>query len=225
MNTNTKNSPSKNVTPKNVTPKDLFELHPCQYCEEPCRGKQCKKCHLNMMKERSGSCVDCECIFSAKRPDGSTKKRCFDCQNSYTEKHIAPCPDCEKNYHKVLDDGRTFDKCFECYQGSFSTCEKCDNKTFKGLPLCSECYKAEKEKAKSYRKTSPGLTKDCNTIGCQEKTTYPLCYKCNQEFKNASSQYTTYTCEKCGMRGKGDYKFCEECERKKLVCDSVLDCF
>ena len=58
------------------------------------------------------------------------------------------------------------------------------------------------------------MNKDCKTKGCKNKTAYTFCIKCNDYNKNLSSTYMTYTCEVCGIRGRGDYKLCEICENK-----------
>ena len=48
------------VTNDKIIKERNMESHPCQYCETPCFGLQCKNCHLKMVAEREGDCVDCK---------------------------------------------------------------------------------------------------------------------------------------------------------------------
>jgi hypothetical protein len=121
------------------------DLHPCQYCTNICRGLQCRNCHLKMISEKQGECIDCKNQFYALRSDGTKRKRCLDCQNNYNIKYIAKCPMCREDYHAFLEDGRVFDKCFKCYQNSFGTCEMCSEKSSNGQPYCKKCYMKQKE--------------------------------------------------------------------------------
>ena len=115
--------------------------HPCQYCSQPCFGKQCKDCHLKMFEERKGECLDCKKFFSALRKDGTKKRRCFECQREYNSKYISICPDCNLSYHAYMDDGRVFEKCFSCYKQSLRKCSRCDNLTKNNFALCRTCYR------------------------------------------------------------------------------------
>jgi hypothetical protein len=109
-----------------------------------------------------------------------------------------------------MADGRVFDKCFECYHKSFTKCEIeiCNNKTFNGTPLCSSCYKT----SKFNKKVSPSKYENCKTTGCKNTTTYSYCKDCNYKKKNITDNYMTFSCQKCGTRGRGDYKFCGMCD-------------
>jgi hypothetical protein len=117
--------------------------HPCQYCDKPCVGKQCKECHLKMIAKSKSKCVDCEQIFFAARKDGSLRERCKECQDKYNNQFMAKCPSCKNMYHAILKDGRIFDKCYECYKKGIIYCESnCGNKTINGHSLCVGCHKA-----------------------------------------------------------------------------------
>ena len=193
--------------------KNIPEVHPCQYCSEPCRGKQCKKCHFKMVSKMQAKCEDCDKIFIALKKDGSMRKRCKECQDEYTKKHYAKCSECDQQYHAIMADGRVFNKCFDCYRKSFTTCEmnNCDNTTYKGAALCSGCYKSSKAVSRE-RKTSPVNPQNCKTTDCKNTTTYAFCRDCNNKKKSVSETYMLFTCQKCGSRGRGDYKFCGMCD-------------
>ena len=214
MSTITNVSEIESTQPVNEKPLDT---HPCQYCAKPCRGKQCKECHLKMIAERSGICIDCNVSFHAKRQDGTTKKRCYTCQQSYASTHIGHCPGCGEKYHKMLADGRTFEKCYNCYQSSIGKCENCDNSTFNGFLLCRDCHqKRPTKKASEYKKPSHEYdTHPCKTVGCVSSTTYAYCGDCNYKNKQTSDMYMLSTCQSCGYRGSGDFKFCKECKHSK----------
>ena len=199
--------------PINETEKPL-DTHPCQYCTKPCRGKQCKECHLKMVAERSGKCIDCDATFHAKRQDGTMKKRCYTCQQMYNTTHISSCSGCGEKYHKMLADGRTFEKCYNCYQSSISKCENCDNSTFNGFPLCRDCHqKRPAKKTFEYKKSNIEYeTHPCKTDGCESKTSYTFCGDCNYKNKQTSDMDMVSTCQSCGYRGNGDFKFCRECK-------------
>jgi hypothetical protein len=158
------------------------ELHPCQYCDTDCYGKQCKSCHLNMIKARTGTCSDCEKDFVALRKDGSYRKRCFDCQTLYNKKYIATCPICKNDYHAYLDDGRVFDRCYQCYTRTFHKCENCDNKTKEEFSLCKTCYELEKATKNTYLNENHLLLK-CKTEGCEALSRYSLCKQCYENQK------------------------------------------
>ena len=126
----------------NQTRPGPVETHPCQYCEKPCVGKQCRDCHLKMVSKSKGKCVDCDQIFFAMRKDGTMRSRCKECQDTYNSKFMAACPGCKNSYHAILKDGRIFDKCFDCYKSSIKMCSKCTkNKTINGNELCPPCHK------------------------------------------------------------------------------------
>jgi hypothetical protein len=199
--------------PINENEKPL-DTHPCQYCTKPCRGKQCKECHLKMVADRSGKCIDCDATFHAKRQDGTMKKRCYTCQQMYNTTHISSCSGCGEKYHKMLADGRTFEKCYNCYQSSISKCENCDNSTFNGFPLCRDCHqKRPAKKTFEYKKSNIEYeTHPCKTDGCESKTSYTFCGDCNYKNKQTSDMYMVSTCQSCGYRGNGDFKFCRECK-------------
>ncbi len=122
------------------------DLHPCQYCGKTCKGKQCKECHLKMIKNRQGNCVDCNILFLAVRLDGTKKKRCLECQNNYNNKYISKCYLCGNDYHAFLEDGRVFDKCYDCYKKSILECIICKEKTINNYTYCKTCYNEHKNK-------------------------------------------------------------------------------
>ena len=190
--------------------------HPCQYCNKSCFGKQCKQCHLNMVASREGKCVDCGNSFPALRKDGSKKSRCNGCQEAYEKIHIAKCPDCGENFHAMLKNGKSYSKCLPCYKKDFTTCKNCSKTTRVEYPLCKDCYvteKSEKHEKRSYKnKESAYPLHECNTKGCENKTSYSLCSSCNNAFKDVANEYMISTCqyEGCRYRGKGSFKYCEE---------------
>ncbi len=189
-------------------------IHPCQYCQAPCKGKQCRTCHLKMVSSLQGECIDCKENFFAKRKDGTMRKRCKPCQEKYAEMHYRNCPECSKEYHAFLDDGRVYDKCYDCYNKNLKKCEKCGANSFKG-DLCVPCYKTEREKkvspaTRSSSKYDKADSKSCKTTGCKGVTFYTFCKSCNDN-KKSLNVYMVYTCKGCGLRGRGDYSYCEEC--------------
>lgn len=154
-----------------------IEPHPCQYCDTPCFGLQCKNCHMKMIADRSGICIDCnKTFFNALRKDGTKRQRCKDCQTNFELKNIIPCPECSKPY-----DGRIFQKCLECHKKSFHKCESCDNMIKSKYVKCGECYRKER---KPYIK-DPNMFPlvDCSSPDCLNKTTYKYCKICS--LKNA----------------------------------------
>jgi len=197
-------------TQNNKNNASLPDVHPCQYCTKPCRGKQCKECHFKMLAKIQAKCGDCDKIFVAARKDGTMRKRCSDCHAEHVKKHYATCPGCSEQYHAILEDGRVFDKCYNCYQKSFTVCKSCPNRTFKGAELCSDCYKASRP-ARTHYAPSDATYQSCKTEGCKNTTTYTFCKDCNYSRKQLESKYMTYTCKGCSIKGFGDYKFCEEC--------------
>ena len=54
-----------------------IELHPCQYCGNTCKGKQCRECHLKMVEKKQGTCINCKNTFYALRIDGTKRQRCL----------------------------------------------------------------------------------------------------------------------------------------------------
>lgn len=190
-------------------------IHPCQYCQTPCKGKQCRTCHVKMVSSLQGECVDCKENFFAKRKDGTMRKRCKPCQEKYASMHYTNCPECNKEYHAFLDDGRVYDKCYDCYNKNLKKCEKCGAKSFKG-DLCVPCYKDEKEKKSSpptrvSNRSNNSDSKSCKTTGCKGVTFYTFCKTCNDNNKYLSASYVLYTCKGCGIKGRGDYSYCEDC--------------
>ena len=197
-----------------------FSLHPCQYCEKTCRGKQCKDCHFKMIMSKQGECIDCKTQFYALRNDGSKRRRCLDCQNNYNSTHIAKCPICNNDYHAYLEDGRIFDKCYNCYSSSNKECNKCKKIVINGFPLCKECYtkeKLSKNKILSYSPTSSTksieytfkqLERICKTENCNNSTIFTYCKNCYHQNKN---NLEISECEICGCKSKGEFKVCETC--------------
>lgn len=174
------------------------EFHPCQYCNKPCKGKQCRDCHFEMISVRQGNCSDCKKPFMAIRKDGSIKKRCNDCQYIYTQTHISICPSCSQPYHAYLSDGRFFDKCYSCYQGQISKCQKCDKNAYNGYILCRQCYQESKEKNEVVDRPVINRTKfayndidnetgifKCKTLDCSNITSYSYCKDCYENYKIA----------------------------------------
>lgn len=188
--------------------KEVKDPHPCVHCQKPCFGAQCKECHLKMIADREGECIDCKNKFMATRKDGSKRKRCFDCQKEYNKTHIGICPVCSKDYHAYLPDGRIFDKCFDCYQASFHKCQNCDNTIKEEFTICGDCF----HKERLAKKTTVYPVQDCKTKGCVNKTTYTFCKSCNDANRTVNSQYVVSTCQElgCGVRMRGQYKYCEE---------------
>ena len=170
----------ENTLPLKINTKT--DLHPCQYCEKPCRGKQCKECHMNMVKERTGECADCKCSFNAKRFDGTLKKRCTECHKTYIEKYISNCSNCGNKYRKVLDDGRIFDKCFDCYKENNKTKESIMNKDCKTsgckcktvYTFCIKCNDYNKNLSSTY------MTYTCQKCGIRGRGDYKLCEDCEK---------------------------------------------
>ena len=186
--------------------------HPCQYCSRSCFGKQCKECHVSMVSAREGKCVDCSEMFYALRKDGSKRIRCNTCQDAYAKIHISNCSDCGESFHAVLKDGRTFNKCLNCYKKEFTNCKNCSKTTRVEYPLCKECYTTEKSLSTKKKEKKPVYESHaCNTKGCPNKTTYSLCFSCNESFKDVANAYMISTCQfkDCGYRGKGSFKYCE----------------
>jgi hypothetical protein len=194
------------TTNKELTP------HPCQHCEKPCFGLQCKDCHLRMEEDLAGECSDCKSTFRAKKKDGKMRKRCQPCQEKYSEKYIGVCPSCRENYHKMNADGRVFDKCYTCYTSSRPKCGKCDKFAFKDKPLCVECHTNELSCSKpKYEKRE---VFPCSSKGCKETTPYRFCRRCNADQKSVSEIYMISRCQEvgCTYRGKGSFKYCKEHE-------------
>jgi len=180
------------------TEDSLTDLHPCQYCERPCKGKQCRECHFDMLAYKQGQCCDCNKVFTAIRKDGSIKKRCNECQYSYNLKHISICPSCGLTYHAYLSDGRIFDKCYKCYQSSITKCQNCDKFAFNGYALCKQCYQETKKsdweeptihphvKRKKYQFDDiiSGIL-PCKKLDCLNFTNSTFCKECHNEYKIA----------------------------------------
>lgn len=120
-----------------------MEVHGCQYCSKPCYGLQCKDCHMKMMAERAGVCIDCSKSFQAMRKDGTMRKRCLDCQDVFASSHLNPCEDCSKPFPAKRKDGTMKKRCFDCQtiftKANFKKCDKCDNSTRKEYAFCRDC--------------------------------------------------------------------------------------
>ena len=190
--------------------------HPCVHCGSPCFGSQCKACHLKMVAERQGDCVDCKKKFNQLRKDGTRRKRCEPCQEVYSKKHISKCGDCNKPYHASLPDGRTFAKCYDCYQkNDLKKCKKCDFKIQIKFDVCGKCLVEEKTKAVEKKEKEFPL-KDCRTKSCKNKTTFTFCRECHTASRDTENQYMISTCQEagCGYRSRGNFKFCKEHYRK-----------
>ena len=186
MTTMTKDELSSNlVSPITFQKK---ELHKCPYCENTCFGIQCKQCHIKMLEEQQGICIDCNTSFHAVRKDGSKRRRCISCQTIYNEKYISKCPICSSSYHAYLDDGRFFDKCFSCYKKSFHQCSNCDKSTKIEYDLCKLCYHEEKKnKYNNYSIPTSNIkrffTKElelfkCEITGCSNISSSRICTQC-----------------------------------------------
>lgn len=178
-------------------------LHPCQYCEKQCYGSQCKECHLKMIAEREGECIDCSSVFYALRKDGSKRLRCQACQQTYNDKYIAKCPECNLEFHSKSKDGRCFETCFSCYKKKFIACRTCEKDTLPDFfPLCKDCHFADRE----------SRMKNCANINCTRTTLYRLCKQCNDANRTLSDRYVLSRCQErgCGVRIRGDHKFCED---------------
>ena len=91
-----------------------MSIHPCPKCGNNCKGKICMKCHLKLMKEKRGICVDCNIFFEAKRNDGTFKKRCNECQINFNNKFVKVC-ECGNEYVTFV---LTFNKCNECFKNN-----------------------------------------------------------------------------------------------------------
>ena len=198
----------------------INNLHPCQYCGNPCRGKQCKECHLKMVNNKQGNCIDCKKTFYALRSDGTKRQRCFDCQNNYNLKHICKCPICNIDYHAFLEDGRVFDKCFKCYQENLTECKNCSKKISNNQPLCRQCYHNEKNNLNllsindsklddEYENTYKTHERTCRTKNCMNITKYTYCKDCY--IKNKQNNNIFSICESCTYKGIGKFKLCEDC--------------
>ena len=194
--------------------------HPCIHCEKPCFGSQCKECHLKMIAEREGDCIDCDTKFNALRKDGSMKKRCFECQKIYNKNHIAVCSSCNNTYHATLDDGRVFNKCFDCYRKSFHQCKNCDNTIKEEFDMCGDCFRKEKQKDWENKKVKSETSypqQECRTNDCTNTTSYTYCKYCNDGIRTLENEYMISTCQEpgCGLRLKGNFKFCNDHRKKQ----------
>ena len=143
------------------------ETHPCQYCEKPCIGRQCRDCHLKMISKTKSKCLDCNQIFQSLRKDGTQRVRCKECQERYNDTFMAKCPDCVNSYHAFLKDGRIFEKCFDCYKKNIKFCSKCNKKTINGHDLCVGCHKQSIK------------TGECK-CGADTNNGFSLCIKCHK---------------------------------------------
>lgn len=173
------------------------EPHPCQYCNRMCFGRQCRECHLNMIKEREGTCVDCKRVFNALTKNGSKRKRCFSCQEQYNIDHIDNCPECNQQYHAVLDDGRRFDKCYDCYKKNLSNCKNCGKNVNSKYTFCGLCYRQTERQDKK-----------CKNLDCENTCLGSYCRSCNEKYKRSRENETyisndeneTYMCNFTGCK-------------------------
>ena len=197
-----------------------IEAHGCQYCSKPCFGLQCKDCHIKMVAERAGVCMDCSKTFSAKRKDGSMRKRCMECQTKFASENITPCIDCSKPFPSKRKDGTTKKRCFECQdifsKENFKKCDSCDKSTWKEYSFCKDCVSAraaKRDATMSVKSSSSGgsaKSHKCSTATCNNMTTYNSCSECHRNFRYAANEYMISTCQEdgCGYRGTGMFKYC-----------------
>ena len=206
---------NNNTTTNNVSATKV--AHPCQYCGQQCFGLQCKSCHLKMMSAREGKCNDCGNNFPAMRKDGTMRVRCMPCQEVYNETYISKCVDCGNDYNTQNKDGRFFDKCYSCYKKKFTKCKNCEGSTLVEYSLCKKCYTTSDSRVKkpaSVTSSSGSVRKfdehECNMVGCNSMTTYFYCKPCSVSSRQVSDTYMVSRCqyEKCGLRFKGNYKYC-----------------
>ncbi len=142
-------------------------LHPCKYCGNICKGKQCKQCHFKMMS-RTHECTNCKNTFVALR--------CFTCQDSYNKNNISICPECGDSYVSVSKDGKVFDKCYKCNMTMFSKCQKCNRRCLKQYTYCKPCF----EKMRNDNVDLP--INNCKTVGCENTTQYVFCKDCYKNY-------------------------------------------
>ena len=146
---------------------DIYmEFHPCKYCGNSCKGKQCKQCHLKMIS-RNHDCIDCDIKF--------TSLRCFSCQDFHNKNNLSTCPDCSNLFLSFTKDGKCFQKCYECYQNGFANCKKCNKRCFKQYSFCKECYFTTKI-------DEVVLETNCKSKDCTNKTAYIFCQECYKNF-------------------------------------------
>jgi hypothetical protein len=178
----------------------INQLHPCQYCQKICKGKQCKDCHFKMIEKKQNICIDCNNTFFALRKDGTKRKRCTDCQEEYNKKYISVCPVCKEDYHAFLDDGRIFDKCYNCYKNTLTNeCQLCKYKTLDGQLFCKKCYIEQKNnnirllsfnddeisiKDNIYfTNTFKPYKRTCRNKDCDNISTFTYCKDCYIKYK------------------------------------------
>ena len=141
------------------------EIHPCKYCGNSCKGKQCKQCHFKMLS-RNQDCIDCNIKF--------TSLRCFSCQNFHNKNNLSTCPDCGNLYSSMSKDGKSFQKCYDCYQNGFSNCKHCNKRCFKEYSFCKNCTDV-------LNKTE-NVETTCKSKDCNNKTNYDFCAECYKTF-------------------------------------------
>jgi len=182
----------------------IGELHPCQYCGNTCRGRQCRDCHLKMVASRNGNCTECGAEFTSIRKDGSMRKRCSDCQGEYNQKYMSMCPCCGDAYHACLRDGRIFDKCYKCYRSTVTKCQKCEGNAYNGYALCRDCHQSTRSKISDTMSetsdrtfvprtkfTIPDVTIEehkCNNKDCGNLTRHVFCKECYIQYKFATQK-------------------------------------
>ena len=174
------------------------QLHPCKYCGNTCKGKQCKQCHIKMIS-RQNECLDCKKHFICLR--------CDDCNDKYKNK-LNKCPECDINYLNISKDGKIFEKCYDCYQKGFSNCKLCNKRCFKQYLYCKNCYETFKENNNEYYSdyTDNLSNSSCNSeknenseIKEENIETYlsdsSIEFKNNSNEKKYNSKCMTNTCE------------------------------
>ena len=159
-----------------------FDIHPCRYCNNPCKGRQCRNCHIKMINNKQGECIDCSKIFNALRINGTKKQRCFDCQSIYTKHHISVCNICGNNYHAILKDGRKFAKCYNCYNEEFTNCKNCNKRCLKKYDICKDCLEVDKHNITL-------IESKCRNNNCENKTFYCFCKECFKDYRFVTTKF------------------------------------
>lgn len=209
-------------------------IHECPKCGGKCKGKMCKVCHLKLMKEKEGNCIDCKKKFEAKRNDGTYKKRCNICQTKFEINYLKNCENC-KNEFLALDIKHTI--CRDCFKSS-PKCLNCNDNTTKDFKLCNKCFYIEKqckncgksmkrdyELCLSCEKNKNNLNKNSNEKNdefiktCRNNSCINpvigksiFCKDCNIKLRPLTDIYMVFTCVKCGLKGRGDHIFCKNCK-------------
>jgi hypothetical protein len=141
------------------------EIHPCKYCGNFCKGKQCRDCHLKMISTQC-ECIDCSIKF--------IPLRCFNCENFQAKNSLNNCPECGNIFCSLSKSGKTFQTCYDCYQNDFSNCKKCNKRCLKKYSFCKQCYPLVKNEE--------DIEKKCESKDCYNKTNYNFCQDCYKTF-------------------------------------------